>query len=87
MRGGAVAGGRRRGRPPDWASCSMCSGLQQFKSFVEMCNVSCLSGAPARVCGLGASTVDCPRCPLSCSRDSPTPVYHTNCGWLSFGWL
>jgi hypothetical protein len=32
MRGGAVAGGRRRGRPPDGASCSRRAGLQQCKS-------------------------------------------------------
>jgi hypothetical protein len=40
MRGGAVAGGRRRGRPPDGDSCSRRAGLQQCKSFVEMCIVS-----------------------------------------------
>jgi hypothetical protein len=28
MRGGAVAGGRLRGRPPDGASCSRREGLQ-----------------------------------------------------------
>jgi hypothetical protein len=53
MRGGAVAGGRRRGRPPDGASCSRRAGLQQCKSFVEMCIVSCLSASPACVCGVG----------------------------------
>jgi hypothetical protein len=42
MRGCAVAGGRRRGRPPDGASCSRCAGLQQCESFVEMCIVRCL---------------------------------------------
>jgi hypothetical protein len=41
----------RRGRPPDGASCSMRAGLQQCKSFVEMCIVSCLSASPACVCG------------------------------------
>jgi hypothetical protein len=41
MHGGAVAGGRRCGRPPDGASCSRRAGLQQCKSFVEMCIVSC----------------------------------------------
>jgi hypothetical protein len=35
MRGGAVAGGRRRGRPPDGAHCSRRAGLHQYKSFVE----------------------------------------------------
>ena len=40
MRGGAVSGGRRRGRPPDGASCSRRAGLQQCKSFVEH-NVHC----------------------------------------------
>jgi hypothetical protein len=40
MRGGAVAGGRRRGRPPDGACCSRRAGLHQCKSFVEMCIVS-----------------------------------------------
>ena len=40
-RGGAVAGGLRRGRPPDGARCSRRAGLQQCRSFVEMCVVSC----------------------------------------------
>jgi hypothetical protein len=53
MRGGAVASGRRCGRPPDGASCSRRAGLQQCKSFVEMCIVSRLSAAPACVCGKG----------------------------------
>ncbi len=61
--------------------------LQHCKSFVEMCIVSCLSAAPACVCGLVAATWGCPRCRLPCHRDSPAPLYHTNCGWLSFGWL
>jgi hypothetical protein len=56
----AVAGGRRRGRPPDGDSCSRRAGLQQCKSFVEMCIVSCLSAAPACVCGRVSSTWDCP---------------------------
>jgi hypothetical protein len=86
MRGGAVAGGRRRGRPPDGASCRR-AGLQQCKSFVEMCIVSCLSAAPACVCGRGDATWDCPRRRLPCRRDSPAPLYRTNGGWLSFGWL
>ncbi len=51
MRGGGLAGGRRRGRPPDGANCSRRAGLQQCKSFVEICIVSCLSAAPACVCG------------------------------------
>jgi hypothetical protein len=87
MRGGAVASGRRRGRPPDGASCSRRAGLQQCKSFVEMCIVSCLSAAPACVCGRVSSTWDCPRCRLPCRRDSPAPLDRTNGGWLSFGWL
>ena len=58
MRGGAVAGGWWLGRPPDGASCSRRAGLQQCKSFVEMCIVSCLSASPACVCGLGAATWD-----------------------------
>jgi hypothetical protein len=41
MRGGAVAGGLLHGRPLDGASCSRRAGLQQCKSFVEMCIVSC----------------------------------------------
>jgi hypothetical protein len=41
--GGVVASCRQRGRPPDGASCSRRAGLQQCKSFVEMCIVSCLS--------------------------------------------
>jgi hypothetical protein len=92
MRGGAVAGGRRRGRPPDGASCSRRAGLQQCKSglsfvsvrtikgqssFVEMCIVSCLSASPACVCGRGAVTWDCPRRRLPCRRDSPAPLYRT----------
>jgi hypothetical protein len=87
MRGGAVAGGRRRGCPPDGASCSRRAGLQQCKSFVEMCIVSCLSAAPACVCGRGAATWGCPRRHLPCRRDSPDPLYRTSGGWLSFGWL
>ena len=59
MRGGAVAGGLLRGHPPDGASCSRRAGLQQCKSFVEMCIVSCLSHGTASVrlwaggCNLG----------------------------------
>jgi hypothetical protein len=33
-------------------------GLQQCKSFVEMCIVSCLSALPACICGLVSSTWD-----------------------------
>ncbi len=87
MRGGAVASGRLRGCPQDGASCSRRAGLQQCKSFVEMCIVSCLSAAPACVCGQVAATWDCPRRCLPCRHDSPTRLYRTNCGWLSFGWL
>jgi hypothetical protein len=36
-----VAGGRCHGRPPDEARCSRRAGLQQCRSFVEMCIVSC----------------------------------------------
>jgi hypothetical protein len=53
LRGGAVACGGGRGRPPDGASCSRRAGLQQCKSFVEMCIVSCLIAGPACVCGRG----------------------------------
>ena len=60
MRLGAVAGGRRRGRVPDGASCSRRAGLQQCKSFVEMCIVSCRSASPACVCGRGAATWSLP---------------------------
>jgi hypothetical protein len=55
MRGGVVEVGRRRGRPPDGACCSRRAGLQQCKSFVEMCIVSCLSAVSACLCGRGAS--------------------------------
>jgi hypothetical protein len=51
MCGCVVAGGRLR--PPDGASCSRRAGLQQCKSCVEMCIVSCLNAAPACVCGRG----------------------------------
>jgi hypothetical protein len=77
MRGGAVAGGRRRGSPPDGSSCSRHADLQQFKSFVEMCIVSCLNASPACVCGRGAATWGCPRGRLPCRRDSPAPIYCT----------
>ena len=87
MRGGAVAGGRLRERPPDGADCSRRAGLQQYKSFVEMCIVSCLSALPACVCGRVSSTWDCPRRRLTRRRASPAPLYRTNGGWLSFGWL
>jgi hypothetical protein len=87
MRGGAVVGGLLRGRPPDGACCSRRAGLQQCKSFVEMCIVSCLSASPACVCGRGAATWGCPCRRLPCCRDSPVPLYRTDCGWLSFSWL
>jgi hypothetical protein len=50
---GAVADGQRCGHPPDGSHCSRRAGLQQCKSFVEMCIVSCLSASSAYVCGLG----------------------------------
>jgi hypothetical protein len=75
MRGGAVAGVRLCGRPPDGASCSRRAGLQQCKSFVEMCIVSCLSAVTVGMCGRGAATWGCPRCRLPCSRDSPALIY------------
>jgi hypothetical protein len=78
MRGGAVAGGLLRGRPPDGASCNRRAGLQQCKSFVEMCIVSCLSVSSACVCGRGAATWGCPRRRLPCRRDSPAPLYRTS---------
>jgi hypothetical protein len=86
MRGGAVSDGRSRGRPPDGASCSRRAGLQQCKSFVEMCIVSCLSASTVCVCR-GAATWGCPRCHLPCCSDSPALIYLNNSGWLSFGWL
>ena len=52
-----MAGGRRRGRPPDGASCSRRAGLQQCKSFVEMCIVSCLSASPSCLFGRVAALV------------------------------
>jgi hypothetical protein len=82
MRGGTVSGGLLRGRPPDGASCSSHAGLQQCKSFVEMCIVSCLSASPVYVCGLVAATWGCPHCHLPCSHDSPAQLYS---GWLLFG--
>ena len=66
MRGGAVASGRRRGRPPDGASCSRSAGLQQCKSFVEYVHCELPSAAPACVCGRGAATWGCPRRRLPC---------------------
>jgi hypothetical protein len=87
MRGGAVVGGRLRGCPPDGACCSSRAGLQQCKSFVEMCIVSCLSASSACICGRGAATWGCPRRCLPCCRDSPAPLYRTDCGWLSFSWM
>ncbi len=87
MRGGTVAGGQRSGRPPDGARCSRSTGLQQCRSFVEMCIVSFLSAMPACVCGRGAAIWGCPHHCLPCSRNSPAPLYRTSCGWLSSGWL
>ncbi len=37
-----MAVGRLLGRPPDGACCSRRAGLQQCRSFVEICIVSCL---------------------------------------------
>jgi hypothetical protein len=87
MREGAVAGGLQHWRPADGASCSRRAGLQQCKSFVEMCIVNCLSASPACVCGQWAATLGCPCRHLPCHRDSPASLYSTNGGWLSFGWL
>ena len=53
----------------------LCAGLQQCKSFVEICIVSCLSAVTACACGWGAATWDCPRRRLPCRRDSPAPIY------------
>ncbi len=67
-----MADGGLRGRPPDGASCSRRAGLQQCKSFVEMCVVSCLSATSVCVCGGGAATWGCPCCCLPCdSRKNP----------------
>jgi hypothetical protein len=41
-----------RGHPPDGACCSRRAGLQQCRSFVEMCIASCLSTSAVYVCGL-----------------------------------
>jgi hypothetical protein len=74
--------------PLNGAHCSRCAGLQQCKSFAEMCIVSCLSASPAFVCRQGAATWGCPRrCCSLCSRDSASPLDRTSGGWLSFGWL
>jgi hypothetical protein len=74
MRGGAVAGQWRRGRPPDGAHYSRRAGLQECKSFVEMCVVSCLRAETACACGRGAATWARPnvrnvRCELPCRQD------------------
>jgi hypothetical protein len=69
-------GGGRRGRPPDGACCSRRAGLQQCKSFVEMCIVSCLSASPTCVCGRGAATWGCPCRRLPCCRDSRPALPH-----------
>ena len=85
-----MAGGRRRGqhgRPSDGARCSRRADLQQCRSFVEMCIVSCLSAAPARVCGREPATWGCPLCRSPFRRDSAARIYRTSGGWLSFGWL
>ena len=88
MRGGAVASGRRRGSPADGASCSRRAGLQQCKSFVEMCIVICLSAVPTCVCGLVSSTWDCPRYCLPSRRDSPSPIMSLpHQWWLVVVWL
>jgi hypothetical protein len=50
MRGGAVSGSLLCGNPPDGARCSSRAGLQQHRSFVEMCIVSSLSASTAYVC-------------------------------------
>jgi hypothetical protein len=49
-----------------------------------MCIVSCLNASPACVCGRGDATWDYPCRRLPCCRDSPAPLYLTDCGWLSF---
>jgi hypothetical protein len=85
MLGGAVAGGRQHGRPPDGARCcSRRAGLQQCRSFVEMCIVSCLSAEPACVCGWwlqpGAALVVVRLAVVTLLPRSTAPE------WL-FGWL
>jgi hypothetical protein len=60
MRGDAVAGGRMRGCPPDGAYCSSRAGLQQCKSFVEICIVNCLSAGPVCVSGGGGCNLGLP---------------------------
>jgi hypothetical protein len=86
-----VAAERRRWRPPDFAryclqTCSRRVGLQQCRSFVEMCIVSYLSAAPACVYGRGTATWGCPCRSFPCCRDSPVRLYRSSCGWL-FVWL
>jgi hypothetical protein len=80
--GGEVAGGRRRERPPDGAHCSRCAGLQQCRSFVEMCMVSYLIASPVCICGRRAAIWGCPCGRSPCRHDSPAPLY-----WLLFVWL
>jgi hypothetical protein len=61
----SMAGWQLCGSPPDGASCSRRAGLQQCKSFVEMCIVSCLSASPACICGQVSSTWDFTHHPTS----------------------
>jgi hypothetical protein len=75
LSGGAVTDGSQCGCPQDGAHYNRCAGLQQCKSFVDMCIVSCLSASPACVCGQRAATRDCPCCGMSCSHDSPDQIY------------
>ena len=46
---------QRCGRPLDRFYCSRRAGLQQCKSFVEMCIVNCLSALTVSVCGRGTA--------------------------------
>ncbi len=86
---GSMEVGSLCGRPPDGASCSSRAGLQQCKSFVEMCTVSCLSASQHEYTSMwaGGCNLGLPSLSFAPCHDSPDPLYLTNCGWLSFGWL
>ncbi len=67
--------GLLHGRLPDGAHCSRRAGLQQCKSFVEICIVSCLSALSVFVCSWGASTWGCPcHCTTCCREFMRTPL-------------
>ena len=55
---GVVVVGRLCGRPPDGARRNRRAGLQQCRSFVEMCIVSCFSASPCHT-SMCMWAVDC----------------------------